>query len=492
MAVTRGRPIDRRGVDPSRRRGNPAGGASDAGRILSVAADRDRAAASAIAARRSPRMIAASGLHADVALARGIADRGHRHLCRRHHGRTRIVLPAGADRVHGRLAGRAWRTESDRGGQARRVDRAWPARLQFHRRLSRRSIDAGGATAGRHAGSAGASSSASCWPIRRRATASVDAADPRGRTARRRARAHARGARTLSAAIAASRWERPMREPAFWHRPPSLDCRDLLMPLGALYGAVTGRRMQRQGFEAGIPVLCVGNYHLGGAGKTPTVLALAKLLRDLGETPVVLSRGYGGRLRGPVRVDPQRHAAADVGDEPLMLARTRAGGGRARPRRRRRAGALAGRQRDPDGRRLSESGGRQGCLADRDRRRARPRQWLRVSRRPAARAAAAATRAHRCADRDRRRRGGRARRGRDRGAGQAGAVGASEAGRRLGRSACAASACWPLPGSAIPARFFATLRASGIDVVGSAPFADHHPYPPDEIESLIARRSATA
>lgn len=112
-----------------------------------------------------------------------------------------------------------------------------------------------------------------------------------------------------------------MREPAFWHRPPSWTSR-FLMPLGALYGAVTARRMQRQGFDAGIPVLCVGNYHLGGAGKTPTVLALAELLRDLGETPVVLSRGYGGKLHGPIMVDAQRHAAADVGDEPLMLART--------------------------------------------------------------------------------------------------------------------------------------------------------------------------
>ena len=112
-----------------------------------------------------------------------------------------------------------------------------------------------------------------------------------------------------------------MREPAFWHRPASFYSR-LLLPLGALYGAVAGRRMQRPGLDAGIPVLCVGNYHTGGAGKTPTVLALTRLLRDLGETPVVLSRGYGGRLRGPVMVDPARHAAADVGDEPLMLART--------------------------------------------------------------------------------------------------------------------------------------------------------------------------
>ena len=94
------------------------------------------------------------------------------------------------------------------------------------------------------------------------------------------------------------------------------------MPLAAVYGVVAGHRLQREGFDAGIPVFCVGNYHVGGAGKTPTVLALVKLLRDLGETPVVLSRGYGGRLRGPVMVDQGRHAAVDVGDEPLMLART--------------------------------------------------------------------------------------------------------------------------------------------------------------------------
>ena len=93
------------------------------------------------------------------------------------------------------------------------------------------------------------------------------------------------------------------------------------MPLAAVYGAIAGHRLQRAGFDAGIPVLCVGNYHVGGAGKTPTVQALVKLLGDLGETPVVLSRGYGGRLRGPVMVDLNRHTAADVGDEPLMLAR---------------------------------------------------------------------------------------------------------------------------------------------------------------------------
>lgn len=110
-----------------------------------------------------------------------------------------------------------------------------------------------------------------------------------------------------------------MREPGFWHGRSSLKSH-LLKPLAALYGAIAAKRLRRKGLNAGVPVLCVGNYDVGGAGKTPTVLALARLLRELGETPVVLSRGYGGKLRGPVRVDPGRHAASDVGDEPLMLA----------------------------------------------------------------------------------------------------------------------------------------------------------------------------
>jgi tetraacyldisaccharide 4'-kinase len=111
-----------------------------------------------------------------------------------------------------------------------------------------------------------------------------------------------------------------MREPAFWQPPTSWLSR-LLMPIGAIYGEIAGSRMAREGVAVGIPVLCVGNYHVGGAGKTPTTLALVALLRELGETPVVLSRGYGGRLRGPLRVDSDSHQASDVGDEPLMMAR---------------------------------------------------------------------------------------------------------------------------------------------------------------------------
>jgi tetraacyldisaccharide 4'-kinase len=110
-----------------------------------------------------------------------------------------------------------------------------------------------------------------------------------------------------------------MREPAFWYRLPSLMSR-LLAPLGAIYGAVSARRIARSGASVGIPVLCIGNYHLGGAGKTPATLALVKILRGMGEQPFVVSRGYGGSIEGPVRVDTTLHSASDVGDEPLMMA----------------------------------------------------------------------------------------------------------------------------------------------------------------------------
>ena len=111
------------------------------------------------------------------------------------------------------------------------------------------------------------------------------------------------------------------RAPRFWWREkPTLLAR-LLQPLGFLYGRITLRRMRRPGTDAGLPVICVGNFIAGGAGKTPTAIALARLLAERGEKPFVLMRGYGGRLAGPVEVDPDRHRAADVGDEPLLMAR---------------------------------------------------------------------------------------------------------------------------------------------------------------------------
>lgn len=111
-----------------------------------------------------------------------------------------------------------------------------------------------------------------------------------------------------------------MRAPAFWWRPPSL-ASALLAPIGWIYGAVTARRMARPGTRAGVPVICVGNFVAGGAGKTPTAIAIAGHLSADGRRPVFLSRGYGGTLVGPIRVDPAVHRAQDCGDEPLLLAR---------------------------------------------------------------------------------------------------------------------------------------------------------------------------
>jgi tetraacyldisaccharide 4'-kinase len=107
-----------------------------------------------------------------------------------------------------------------------------------------------------------------------------------------------------------------MREPKFWWRDGT---GTLLAPLGAVYGAVAAARLQSSGRQAGVPVICVGNLTIGGAGKTPTALAIAKLLLVEHERPFFLSRGYGGKLSGPIEVNPTSHRAADVGDEPLML-----------------------------------------------------------------------------------------------------------------------------------------------------------------------------
>jgi tetraacyldisaccharide 4'-kinase len=111
-----------------------------------------------------------------------------------------------------------------------------------------------------------------------------------------------------------------MREPPFWWRQTGLAAA-MLTPIAALYGAVAARRLAHTGARVGVPIVCIGNLTVGGAGKTPAALAVAQLFKAGGETPVFLSRGYGGRLAGPVQVDPLQHAASDVGDEPLLLAR---------------------------------------------------------------------------------------------------------------------------------------------------------------------------
>lgn len=131
-----------------------------------------------------------------------------------------------------------------------------------------------------------------------------------------------------------------MLAPRFWSNPPDRPglLAHLLSPLAWLWAAVTRRRLARPpAARLGVPVICIGNVTAGGAGKTPVTIALAQRLTARGIAVHVVSRGHGGSLEGPVLVDPTRHTAAEVGDEPLLLAafvpvwiaRDRAAAGRA-------------------------------------------------------------------------------------------------------------------------------------------------------------------
>jgi tetraacyldisaccharide 4'-kinase len=126
-----------------------------------------------------------------------------------------------------------------------------------------------------------------------------------------------------------------MRPPDFWSSRRVLST--LLVPAGCVYALATRQRVRRSGWRAPVPVICVGNIGVGGAGKTPVALALARMLAAAGRNPHFLTRGYRGRAAGPVRVDAARDNARAVGDEPLLLAevaptwvaRDRAAGARA-------------------------------------------------------------------------------------------------------------------------------------------------------------------
>lgn len=112
-----------------------------------------------------------------------------------------------------------------------------------------------------------------------------------------------------------------MRAPQAWWRPGGGLAAGLLWPVSRIWGNVAAWRMAKPArYRAPVPVICVGNPTVGGAGKTPTAIALARIARGRGLKPGLLSRGYGGKLAGPVLVDRERHTARDVGDEALLLA----------------------------------------------------------------------------------------------------------------------------------------------------------------------------
>jgi len=130
-----------------------------------------------------------------------------------------------------------------------------------------------------------------------------------------------------------------MRAPAFWWtspRKPAWQAR-LLSPFAMLWRLGAAWRARAEVQDPGVPVICVGNLTAGGAGKTPTVVALARRLQGQGIEPHVLLRGHGGSVEGPHRVHPERDTAAEVGDEalihasiaPTWVARERLAGARA-------------------------------------------------------------------------------------------------------------------------------------------------------------------
>ncbi len=115
-----------------------------------------------------------------------------------------------------------------------------------------------------------------------------------------------------------------MRAPSFWWHERPEPAALALTPVAWIWGQVAANRLARPGVRVSVPVICIGNFVAGGAGKTPLAIACAGILYGRGMRPAFLSRGYGGsasRGRLPLRVDNVRHTALETGDEALLLAR---------------------------------------------------------------------------------------------------------------------------------------------------------------------------
>jgi tetraacyldisaccharide 4'-kinase len=273
-----------------------------------------------------------------------------------------------------------------------------------------------------------------------------------------------------------------VRAPDFWHGDRGQIAPRLLAPLSAVFDAATRlRKFTTKPWRAPIPVICVGNLTVGGAGKTPTVLALADRLQAMGLRVGCLSRGYGGREPGPLEVDPERHQAADVGDEPLLLA----GAAPTWIARDRKDGARAAIAEGIDVLLLDD--GLQNPTLAHDialvvvdaeygfgNGRLLPAGPLREPvARGLARAAAVVLIGEDCHDMARMLTGHvpvvlRAR------------LAADDAALGLkGRKVLA------FAGIGRPAKFFATLESVGAELVDRLPFADHHRYTPDEVMQLV-------
>ena len=113
------------------------------------------------------------------------------------------------------------------------------------------------------------------------------------------------------------------RNPPSWWYNKNISPPALLSPISYLYGKIVCYRWEKtKSYKSQIPVICIGNFTVGGAGKTPTSLYICNLLIELGERPVFLSRGYGGTEKGPRIVSFDFDHSGHVGDEPLLLAKS--------------------------------------------------------------------------------------------------------------------------------------------------------------------------
>ncbi|MDR1289548.1 MAG: tetraacyldisaccharide 4'-kinase [Holosporales bacterium] len=111
-----------------------------------------------------------------------------------------------------------------------------------------------------------------------------------------------------------------LKSPSFWRRDDGFLVR-ALSPLSKVYSLISSVRMNNTIPEGTtVPVICVGNVVVGGAGKTPTVELVCDILKSFEHNPHIISSGYGGYLKNVVRVDPTMHSYLQVGDEALLSA----------------------------------------------------------------------------------------------------------------------------------------------------------------------------
>ena len=111
-----------------------------------------------------------------------------------------------------------------------------------------------------------------------------------------------------------------LKAPKFWSKKSFIS--RILVPFSWLY--IFASKWRNKGFvpvKLPVPVICVGNLVMGGAGKTPTVISIVAILKSIGFTPHIISRGYGAVIHGVKKVDPEKHSYLNVGDEPLLFSK---------------------------------------------------------------------------------------------------------------------------------------------------------------------------